>query len=317
MRRLLLLLSALLALGSLSPGRPAGASWEEEPLQVVTTIPDLADIAREVGGEAVEVRCIARGLENLHSVRLRPSHMVMVSRAELFVQVGLALEHGWVPGLLESARNGRIMADGPLNVGEDWPDLLEIPVTLDRSTGVDIHPLGNPHVNLDPRFGPHAARRLRDRLTELRPGEAEGFAARCRAYEERVAERARRWARVRALLAGRKVVQYHKEYSYLCASNGLELIGALEPQPGVPPTPAHLAALARRMRAEKATVVLHGPWTPGRVAQDAAARGGARAVELQVMTQRDDDTWLDFMDRLHDGLLAAWDLELPEPDEGD
>jgi ABC-type Zn uptake system ZnuABC Zn-binding protein ZnuA len=94
MRRLLLLLSALVILGPLSPARPAGAARVEEPLQVVTTIPDLADIAREVGGPAVEVRCIARGLENLHSVRLRPSHMVMVSRAELFVQVGLALEHG-------------------------------------------------------------------------------------------------------------------------------------------------------------------------------------------------------------------------------
>ncbi len=293
-------------------GSDAGARGIEDPLRVVTTIPDLADIAREVGGDAVRVDCIARGTENLHSVRLRPSHMVVTSRADLFLQVGLALEHAWVPGLLESSRNPRLVADGPLNIGAGWPHLIEVPVTLDRRAGVDIHPLGNPHINLHPGFGPFAARKIRDRLKELRPKSSEMFDKRCAAYEELVLKHAKRWGRISVLLKGQKVVQYHKEFSYLCEACGLELCGALEPKPGVPPTPGHLAKLAVKMREEEVRVVLHGPWTPGRVAKDAAERAGARAIKLQVMTQREGDSWIAFMDRSHDALLKAWELELPE-----
>ncbi len=304
---------SLLVCAGLSFAAPGlRAAQEPEVLRVVTTIPDLADIARQVGGESVKVDCIARGLENLHSVRLRPSHMVVTSRADLFVQVGLALEHAWVPGLLESAKNRRIAADGPLSVGHGWPSLIEVPLTLDRSNGVDIHPLGNPHINLHPDFGAFAARKIRDRFKELRPALSKTFDERCSLYEKEIEERSKRWAQIAKLLKGRKVVQYHKDFSYLCKANGMILFGALEPKPGVPPTPGHLAKLAKEMRAEGVTVVLHGPWTPGRVARDAAERAGAKAVELRVMVQRENDSWLEFMDRSHDALLDAYGLELPE-----
>ena len=309
--------SCLLAvLGLVSPGPETGAREAQELLRIVTTIPDLADIARRVGGDAVRVDCIARGSENLHSVRLRPSHMVVTNKADIFIQVGLALEHSWVPGLLESSRNRRIAIAGPLNVGDGWPGRIEIPVTLDRTAGVDIHPLGNPHINLHPGFGPFAARKIRDRLKEERPQSAEMFDERCAAYEKLVAGHAKRWSRISELLKGRKVVQYHKEFSYLCKANGLEMVGALEPKPGVPPTPGHLAKLAVKMREQEVRVVLHGPWTPGRVAKDAAQRAGARAVELQVMTQREGDSWHAFMDRSHEALLEAWGLELQKAEPG-
>ena len=292
---------------------PAIAQGPPEVLRVVATLPDLADIASQVGGDAVQVDCIARGKENLHSVRLRPSHMVSTHRADLFVQVGLALEHAWVPGLLEASRNSRIAKDGPLSIGSGWPNLVEIPLSLDRSEGVCVHPLGNPHVNLCPSFGAFAARKIRDRLKSLRPELSEKFDANCAAYEGRIAERAKRWKRIAALLKGRKVVQYHKEFSYLCIACGIEGCGALEPKPGVPPTPAHLAKMAVKMRDEEVKVVLRGAWTPLRLAQDAAARGGAKAVEVPVMTEKG-ETWLDFMDRAHETLLQAWDLTLPEDD---
>ncbi len=308
------ILRALLVCVGVSLASPGvEAARDGEALRVVTTIPDLADIARQVGGESVCVDCIARGLENLHSVRLRPSHMVVTSRADLFVQMGLALEHAWVPGLLESAKNRRIAADGPLNVGHGWPDLIEIPLALDRSTGVDIHPLGNPHINLHPDFGVFAARKIRDRFKEMMPALAETFDSRCAAYELEIKARSQRWDQAAKLLKGRKVVQYHKDFSYLCKANGMVLFGALEPKPGVPPTPGHLAKLAKEMRAENVSVVLHGPWTPGRIARDAAERAGAKAVELRVMVQRENDSWLDFMDRSHAALLLAYGLELPEP----
>ena len=305
-------LALLVAACALLCGRAAAGVAVEDPLKVVTTIPDLADIVREVGGDAVEVRCVAKGRENLHSVRLRPSHLVMTARADLFVQVGLALEHGWVPGLLESARNSKIMREGPLNVGTGWPKLLEIPVTLDRRTGVDIHPVGNPHINMDPDFGSYAGRKICNRLKEKRPAQAKRFEENLAAYEKRIAKHRERWERAAELLEGRKVVQYHKEYSYLCKANGVVMMGALEPQPGVPPTPGHLARITKGMREQGISVVLHGPWTPGRVAEDAAERAGARAVELPVMAPRDGGTWLGFMDELHEGLLDAWDLELDE-----
>ena len=186
--RLFLFLATLIGVTSLVSGAPETPFEGEDPLNVVTTIPDLADIVREVGGDAVKVRCVAKGRENLHSVRLRPSHLVMTARADLFVQVGLALEHGWVPGLLESARNSKIMRDGPLNVGTGWPELVEVPVTLDRRAGVDIHPLGNPHINMHPDFGSYAGRKIRDRLKEMRPGQAAKFDQNLAAYEKRIAE---------------------------------------------------------------------------------------------------------------------------------
>lgn len=312
MIRSLLVLAILLLGGAPAWGTPEGRVEGDDRIMVVTTIPDLADIVREVGGDEVEVRCVAKGRENLHSVRLRPSHLVMTARADLFVQVGLALEHGWVPGLLESARNSKIMREGPLNVGTGWPKLVEIPTTLDRRTGVDIHPVGNPHVNLHPDFGSFAGRKIRDRLKEMRPSQAAKFDRNLAAYEERIAEHRKRWDRIAELLKGQKVVQYHKEYSYLCGANGILMVGALEPQPGVPPTPSHLARITKGMRAQGVTVILHGPWTPGRVAQDAAKRANAKAVELPIMAPRDGGTWLAFMDELHDGLLAAWGLELEE-----
>ncbi len=312
MPRSLLLLLAALFFGAPAWGAPGARGEGDDPLKVVTTIPDLADIVREVGGDEVEVRCVAKGRENLHSVRLRPSHLVMTARADLFVQVGLALEHGWVPGLLESARNSKIMREGPLNVGTGWPELVEIPTTLDRRTGVDIHPVGNPHVNMHPDFGSFAGRKIRDRLKEMRPERSATFDRNLAAYEGRIGEHRKRWDRAAKLLKGRKVVQYHKEYSYLCGANGILMVGALEPQPGVPPTPSHLARITKGMRDQGVSVILHGPWTPGRVAQDAAKRANARAIELPVMTQRDGGTWLGFMDGLHDGLLDAWDLDLDD-----
>ena len=315
--RRILLLATLIGATSLVSGASALPADGGDPLNVVTTIPDLADIVREVGGDEVKVRCVAKGRENLHSVRLRPSHLVMTARADLFVQVGLALEHGWVPGLLESARNSKIMRDGPLNVGTGWPKLVEIPVTLDRRAGVDIHPLGNPHINMHPDFGSFAGRKIRDRLKAMRPEQAGKFDKNLAAYEKRIAAHRKRWAEAAKLLKGRKVVQYHKEFSYLCGANGILMVGALEPQPGVPPTPGHLAQITKGMRELGVTVILHGPWTPGRVAEDAAKRAGAKAVELPVMTQRDGGTWLGFMDRLHEGLLGAWDLELEEREDQD
>lgn len=291
---------------ALSSAVPADA------LRVVTTIPDLADIVQKVGGEDVRVDCVARGTEDIHSVRLRPSHLVMTSRADLFVQVGLALEHAWVPGLVEVARNRKLMEGGILTIGDGWPHILEVPKTLDRSAGVDLHPLGNPHINMHPEFGVFAAKKIRDRLKELRPDRSESFDRNFAAYEKKVEQHAKRWKQAGEKLAGKKVVQYHKEFSYICKANGIIMRGALEPKPGVPPTPTHLTRMAKLMNAEGVKVVLHGTWTPGRVAEDAAARAGARALELNSMVQKGEGTWIGYMDNLHQELLAAWGLDLED-----
>ncbi|HKX46882.1 MAG TPA: metal ABC transporter substrate-binding protein, partial [Planctomycetota bacterium] len=303
-----LLLRAALAAAALAPFAAAVPAVDGE-LRVVTTIPDLADVVRELGGERVSVHSLARGTENVHAVDARPSDLVALNRADLFVQMGLSLEHSFVPGLLEAARNPRLRPGSPgfVNASEGF-EPIEVPDEVSRREAADLHPFGNPHWNLDPRAGRHMAERVLAGLVAVDPEGREAYAARHAAYLERLAEAEARWERLAAGWRGRKLVAYHREFSYLAARYGIEVVGEVESRPGVAPKPRELADLVERMRAEGVTAILTAKWSNGKAVRFVAEHTGARVIEVPTMvggSQRA-TAWIALLDELHDALALAF-----------
>ncbi len=308
------MLTALALVLSASSAIAAGASgWASDTLRVVTTVPELAEITRTIGGDRVKVTSICKGRENIHSVRTKPSHLVALSKADVFVQMGLALEHAWVPGLLEAARNRRIQPGAPgfVNASVGW-DPIQVPADLSRRQGADVHPQGNPHFNLDPRGGAHMADHVLDALVRVDPASADAFRERHAAYVKRLDAAEVRWAKIREALDGNRVVTYHGDFDYFLAACGIESVATIEPKPGVPPTPRHLASVIDLMRKQKIGIVLTSGWSNSRRVAETARKAGAQLLELPHMVgaTKKADTWIAMMDELHDALGAAFGVEV-------
>jgi ABC-type Zn uptake system ZnuABC Zn-binding protein ZnuA len=245
-----------------------------KPLQVVTTTEDLAAIAREVGGERVVATALCRGYQDPHFVDAKPSFMVQLKKADLFVQVGRELEVGWVPGLLNGSRNARILPGGAAFVdASSQVQLMEIPTSVSRAEG-DVHPLGNPHYWLDPANGVGIARAIRDGLKRVAPADAAGFEARCADFEKRLAAALPRWkARAQAIgLTGASVVTYHRSWPYYARAFGITVVNYVEPRPGISPSPSHVQGLVTQMKqgGVKLLVVddFFDPRLPRKIAKD-------------------------------------------------
>lgn len=311
MNRFLQSLSAAAVLIHLSATQPAAPSSAE--LSVVATIPDLADIARRIGGERVDVKSIAKGTENVHAVQIRPSDLIATSRADVFLELGLSLEHAWVPGLLLTAKNDAIEpgARGFMNVSDGWPP-IQVPETLSRSQGVDIHPQGNPHFNLDPRAGRHMAEKVLEVLSRCDPAGEEAYQQRYQSYLSELDVAEKRWGAIQAKLAGRKLVQYHQSFDYLLLVCGLETIATLEPKPGVPPTPSHLTEVIERMQREGVKVIVTAAWSNTKTVRNVAEKTGAVVLELPNMVggAAEADTWIGMMDLIHRRLAEAFGIPM-------
>lgn len=280
-----------------------------DPLRVVCTIPDLADLARTIGGDRVDVTSICKGTENTHAVVTKPSHLVAVSRADVFVEVGLSLETAFVPGLLEGARNERIQPGKPgfVNVSEGF-DAIEVPTALSRRDG-DVHPQGNPHINLDPRFGRHAAAKILASFVAVDPTSKAAYEARASDYAKLLDAAEARWKAAETAFAGRKIVVYHKEYAYLAQAAGIVIVGSIEPKPGIPPTPNHLAELVGAMKRESGLVIVTAPWSNGRDVEQVAKESGARVVEIpNLVGGASAKTWIGLMDLAHERLAQGFGI---------
>jgi len=278
-----------------------------ETLRVVTTLPDLADIAREIGGARVDVQSIYKGKENTHALTAKPSHLVAMSKADLFIQVGLSLETSFVPGLLEAARNSRIQPGAPgfVTVSAGW-EPLDVPTSVSRKAG-DVHPQGNPHMNLDPRAGEFMADRILAGLVAVDPAGKAEYETRHADYVKRLQAAKARWDAMGAAWKGKRVVEYHQEYDYLVAYYGMELEGKIEPYPGIPPTPNHVAELIERMKHDHASAILTAVWSDNDTVARIAEQSGAKAVEVPNMCGGlpGTDTWIGMMDVLHQRVNAA------------
>ena len=304
-------LAALLALLTVVP-----AAGTDAKLRVVATIPDLADLTREVGGAHVDVSSIARGKENLHNVLARPSHLVALSKADALVQVGLSMEMSFVPGLLEGCGNPKVRPGGVgfISVSDGWQP-IQVPEVLSRQGG-DLHPQGNPHMNIDPRAGRHIAGRICEGLSRVAPQWQAEFEANRDAYLARLAPAEARWREMAAHWRGRKLVAYHQEYNYLVEDYGLVLVGNLEVKPGIPPTPNHLAGLIEGMKREGCDVIVTALWSHNDFVARVAEATGAKVVELPNMCGGlpGTDTWIGMMDLVHARLAEAFGTPVPARD---
>ncbi len=280
-----------------------------ESLRVVTTTPDLAAIARAVGGGRVEVKAIARGDQDPHFLEAKPSYMSLVNKADLLIYNGLELEIGWLPLLVQGGRNPAVLPGQPGNLDASAGiPALEIPaVEVDRSQG-DIHPLGNPHYTLDPRNGLLIAEAIAARLQVLDPGGAEGYARNLKEFEQQLQQCIAGWE-VRARdLRDHRAVTYHKNLEYLANWLGLKIAAYIEDKPGVPPSPRHLAGLVEQMKRDGIQVILYAEFqdaaAPGRVA--AQAKALAVALPISVGGEPGIATYTDLFDAILTRLEAGF-----------
>jgi zinc/manganese transport system substrate-binding protein len=272
------LIALLFAL--LPPARAAGA-----PLRVVASTPDLAALAKEIGGDRVSVRSLALPTQDPHFVDAKPSLAIELNRADLLLVVGLDLEVGWLPTLLVGARNAKVQpgSAGYLDCSQfvDVEDVHKAPV--DRSQG-DIHPTGNPHYTTDPRAAAAVARGIATRLGQVDPGGRAAYEANHERFARRLAEAQKGWEKRLGAARGAPVITYHKTLTYLVSWLGLVEIGQLEPKPGTPPSPRHIASLLELGRARKARAIVQEAYYPDNTAKVIAARLPAALVRLPGAT---------------------------------
>lgn len=257
----------------------SGAALAQQPIRVVATFPDLADITRQIGKGLVQVESLATGVEDPHSVPVRPSFVPRLNRADLLVATGLDNEHSWLPALLEVANNPRILEGraGHIDASVGVP-VLELPARLDRADG-ELHPRGNPHYMLDPLAGKIAARNIAAGLSRNFPQHQQAFDANLKAYNTELDDWIGRWMKLAAPLRGVKYVDYHPQWVYFAARFGMTRTGSIEFKPGIEPTPNHLVQLVQRIRQEKPQVLLYGAQNP-RLPQQIAKETGIKVLRL-------------------------------------
>jgi zinc/manganese transport system substrate-binding protein len=250
-------------------------------IHVVSSIPTLGSLAKEVGGARVEVESLGKGYQDPHFIEPKPSLMLVLNRADLLLHVGLELEIGWLPPLVLGARNPKIQPGEPgnLDCSRAIP-VLDVPATkVDRSMG-DIHPQGNPHYWLPPANARIIAREIAQRLAQLDPAGRADYEKNLAAFTARVDAKEKEWAARAAKLKGVKVATYHKSWSYLSQWLGLTEIGYVEPKPGIPPDPQHLARLIGVMKQEGARLLLVEDFYNKSVAALVAEKAGAKLLTL-------------------------------------
>jgi zinc/manganese transport system substrate-binding protein len=249
-------------------------------LKVVATTAEYGSLATLIGGPRVAVTTIAKPTEDPHFVDARPSQIVALNRADVLIEGGAELEVGWLPPLLEGARNGKILAGAPGRVvASQGVQLLDIPLAADRSQG-DTHVAGNPHFMLDPLNAKIVADHIARTFTQLDPAGAAAYKANVAAFDGTIDAKMKQWSAALAPYAGRQIVTYHPTWRYFSRRFNLRSDTFLEPKPGIPPSPPHLAKVMQKMQAENIHLLLVEPYQPRKTAEAVASRTSAALVDV-------------------------------------
>jgi zinc/manganese transport system substrate-binding protein len=259
----------------------AGVGTAAAQLKVVTSTTDLYDIAKAVGGNKITATHIGEGYQDPHFIEAKPSFVLQLRSADVWAFVGLDLEIGWMPLLLQGARNPKLRPGQPgyVDASRVIPVLDMARGNVDRSQG-DVHPLGNPHYWLDPENGRRIAKLFRETFSQLDPKNASVYAANEKAFTQRLDAAERSWQADLAKIKGQPVVAWHTSWRYFAGYTGMNIVGFMEPKPGVPPSPAHLAGLIQTMKQTGAKVIVMEPFYDRKTADFVASKTGAKVLVL-------------------------------------
>jgi len=279
-------------------------------LQVVTTTQDLAAIAQAVGGEQVEVQSLTQGTRDPHFATAKPSMIRQVFGADLLLVIGADMEIGWLPPLLQSARNSRVQPGNP-----GYLDLSSAVVLLDKISGPvsrsmgDVHAKGNPHYWLDPRNGLRMAQAIATRLSEMDPAHKDDYQRRLNTFEQIMGTKLPLWQAELAPLKGKRVIAYHKSFIYLADAFGFQIIDEIEPMPGITPGASTLSTLVERIKTEHIGLLIMEPYYERRSANYLNEQTAIRMVVLpqSVGAQTEINTYFDLFDAIVATLNKAED----------
>ena len=270
-RKLTLSIPLLLALSSM---RASAA------VRVVATTPEYGAIASAVGCDRITVTSLAKPTEDPHFVDAKPSHVVTLNKADLLIEGGAELEVGWLPPLTESARNSRILVGAPGHLfASEGIQLLDVPATLDRARG-DIHGAGNPHFMMDPVNAGIVARHIVDTLCGIDTPGCASYKESLDRFQQALDARMKTWISALAPYRGTAIVTYHPTWRYFANRFGLNADTFLEPKPGIPPSPPHLAEVVAKMNADHIRVILVEPYQQRKAAEVVASHTGATVVDV-------------------------------------
>jgi zinc/manganese transport system substrate-binding protein len=252
----------------------------EAKLNVVASTPDFGAIAREIGGDRIEIFTLAKPTEDPHFVDAKPNFVVKLNKADALIEGGAELEIGWLPPLIDQARNPKLAMGRPGRiVCSQGISLLEIPTTLDRSKG-DVHAAGNPHFMTDPLNGRIVAENIANAFSALEPGSAGVFKANLDKFNQRLDTKLEVWKKALAPYAGKRVVSYHNSWPYFAQRFNLKFDLFLEPKPGIPPSPTHLSQVIATMKSENINIIVCQPHLNHRSAELVASRTGATVLDF-------------------------------------
>ena len=247
-------------------------------LNIFACTPEWGSLAKELGGDKASVYVATTALQDPHKIEARPSLIARARNADLIVCTGAELEIGWLPLVQSQSGNAKIQAGRPgYFEASSVATMIEKPERFDRSMG-DVHPLGNPHIHLDPANIAKVAAALGERMSALDAPERAYYAERTSAFVARWKEATVRWEREAAPLKGLALVVYHRDLSYLVRWLGMREVGSLEPKPGLPPSTAHLSELLARLGRDPAKAVARSAYNDPRAAEWVAERAKIRLV---------------------------------------
>ncbi len=270
MKNTILVLGALMACMTAAQAR----------LNVVATTPDFAAIAKEIGGDQISLTTLAKATEDPHFVDAKPSFIVKLNHADVLIEGGAELEIGWLPALLDQSRNEKLAAGEPGHVAcAQGVQLLEVPSTLDRSKG-DIHAAGNPHYTPDPVNAKIVAQNIANGLCALDAKSCDIYRANLKKFDDAIDAKMAEWQKTLEPFKGREVAAYHDSWLYFGNRFGLKIDLFLEPKPGIPPTPAHLAEVIEKMKQGNVRAILVDPYQNRKTAETVARDTGATVLDV-------------------------------------
>ncbi|MEO7167098.1 MAG: metal ABC transporter substrate-binding protein [Spartobacteria bacterium] len=279
----------------------------EAKVNVVATLPDFAAIAREVGGDNVDVTVLAKPTEDPHFVDARPSFVVKLRQADVLIDGGAELEIGWLPPLLQNARNPKLEVGQPGRVqAAQGIKLMEVPGELTRAAG-DVHAQGNPHFMVDPIIAKAVAQHIASALAAVDAAHAADYQTNEKKFEATINAKLQEWGTKLLPYRGQSLVAYHDSWPYFAHRFGFKIDVFLEPKPGIPPSPSHLAEVIGQMKAQKIKAIIVEPYHNRKIAEKVAGSTGAKVVDFAQFPGAlpGTDSYVKLIDALVNNLAAA------------